>query len=839
LCVLFTLALSLARAQSLAPVDDATGTASIAGVVSHVDQQGQATPLAGIPVQLAGGTNNTTAAPILTGPDGRFEFTRVRAGAYALRIRLEGFKPFSRTLVMHSGEVKTQDIELELETASVSVNVEGQAAEVTARSSDPDTTLSDDELPALPMREQKYKEALPLVPGVLRTTDGVLNIKGEAEGHGMLLVDSAQMVDPVTGSFSVGIPLDAVQSLNVYETPYNAQFGGFSGGLATIESKAPPNQWQYAIGDFMPGLRAKSGHIAGVSAETPRAYLGGPLVRNKLNVSEAIDYTIKNIPVRGLAWPNNETRIKGFTSFTELQAILSPRHLLTASVVAFSARTQFANINSFVQQSASSNSGSKGAYASVNDTYQFDAGTLTSLFRYTRFDSNAYGQGSQDMLVTPERWGGNFFDTWTRTANQYEAMPAFQWGRKRWLGSHDLKIGEDIIRSDYHGADLPRPIHFVREDGSPLERIDFHGGNSQHASMSEVSEFAQDHWTVNDRLAFDIGFRLSTQSNGRSAALAPRVGLTYALDRSQKTVLHAGGGIFYDRVSLLAASFTQNPTRVITFFDEAGLPVGSPSIFQNVYLDTRSGYGAVSSRSDPGTSPRNTSWNIGVDRELTTNITLRFNYLQSQTSDAFVVNPEPASGRNAALLGLASNGNSHYREFQTSVHYRPNQRAEFTSTYIYSRARGDLNILSSMFVPFAAPVIRPNVNAYLPYDVPNRMLTSGVFRIFWGLTISPVVDIRNGFRYSAVDLLQNYVGTPDSRRYPMFFSLDAKIYKDFPVSGFIGPLKGRRLRVGAYTLNLTNHLNPHDVFNNVASPDFGHFVGFQHKVQGLLIDLIK
>src|SRR5205814_10705596 len=29
--------------------------------------------------------------------------------------------------------------------------------------------------------------------------------------------------------------------------------------------------------------------------------------------------------------------------------------------------------------------------------------------------------------------------------------------------------------------------------------------------------------------------------------------------------------------------------------------------------------------------------------------------------------------------------------------------------------------------------------------------------------------------------------------------------------------------------NVTNHANPRDVFSNIGSPYFGHFVGFQHR----------
>jgi hypothetical protein len=35
-------------------------------------------------------------------------------------------------------------------------------------------------------------------------------------------------------------------------------------------------------------------------------------------------------------------------------------------------------------------------------------------------------RGSANMLVTPDGWRGNFFNTWTRTASQFEALPILQ-----------------------------------------------------------------------------------------------------------------------------------------------------------------------------------------------------------------------------------------------------------------------------------------------------------------------------------------------------------------------------------------------------------------------------
>jgi carboxypeptidase family protein len=813
---------------------------SIQGVVTAVGPEGQSTPLEGIALKLSGDHLEAQSLSTLTDAEGHYEFTQLGAGTYSLQASPEGFIPFAKSVVLKQNEAQTENVALQLATMSFKVDVQAQAPTVSERSADPDATITSRQFLALPLVEQKFKEALPVVPGVVRTLDGKLNIKGEVENQGMLLVDSAQMVDPVTGSLAIAIPTDAIQTLNVFKTPYNAQYGGFSGGLTTIETKPPSNRWNFHVTDFVPGLRGKGGHIAGISSETPQLVFGGPILKDKLNFSEAFDYTLRKRAVRGLAWPDNEIKTQGFNSFATFQAILSPRHLVTTNIDVFPMRTQFANINSLVPQTASSNYGQKGVSIGISDSYQFRSGALLStVFRYTRFDSNAYGQGSENMLVTPDGWRGNFFSAWTRKANQFEALPIFQLPPKAWHGSHQLKVGADVSRRSYNGNSHSHPIHLLREDGSLAQRIDFQESGSLDGKDAEVSEFVQDHWSVNDHLALDFGARLSNQSKGRSAAIAPRAGLAYSPGSSQKTIIRAGAGLFYDRVPLLAATFTQNPLRVVSFFDQAGSIVGTPVALPNTYLGA-SGSGVINTGRDLGTSPRNFTWNLGVERELLSSVMLRLSYVQSQTRRLFVTDPLLDAVGNNSVLGLRNTGSSHYREFEATVRFRPIERSQLSVSYVRSRAWGDLNTLSGTFVPFEQPVIRPNFTGSLKSDIPNRLVSSGIFQLPWKLTFSPVVDLHTGFPYSEVDVLQNYVGQPNGRRFPTFFSLDVKVYREFHLPfAFIGWKKSRKFRIGFYSINVTNHSNPRDVFNNVTSRNFGEFAGFQHRVNGLVVDVVN
>ena len=835
----FTLSVAIgsARARSTQGELSQSPSGTIQGVVTVLDQQKEPRPLEGIPVELRGSSQDLKLLATLTDSTGHFEFTQLRAGNYTLRVSQQGFKPFAETISLNANQSLVVDIGLAFDTVVEKVEVKEQATNVSTENSSPASTMNNTQLETLPLAQQRFREALPVVPGVIRTLDGKLSVRGTSENQGMLQVDSAKTVDPVTGSFSIPVPIDAIQTVNVEKTPFSAENGGFSGGLTTIETTPPPSNWFYKVKDFNVSLRGKNGHFVGISQATPRVSFGGPIGEGKVNFSEVFEYDVRRDPVRGLAWPNNEIKSQGFNSFTRVQAILSPQHVFNADVNVFPMRTEFANITALVPQTASSDYDQKGVSAGVSDLHSFRSGALLRIaLRYTRFESNAHGQGPADMLVNPEGWEGNFFSAWTRNANQFELYPTFQFAPKRWRGRHEFKIGMDVTHRSYAGSSLSHSIQLLRQDGSLAEEISFTSNGPLNASATDVEEFIQDRWIVNDHLSIDVGGRLTSETVGRAAAFGPRVGFAYSPGRSQKTMFRAGAGLFYDRVSLLEEDFVHNPQRTLSFFDETGQPMGSPIPYLNAFVGNGAGLLASRVRLEPDTSPRSFVSNIEVDRQLWGNAIMRVTYIYSQTRNLFIVNPIPDVFGSAGLLGLFPTGQANYHEFEATLHFQPVHHADLNVSYIWSRARGDLNTVSNIFLPLEQPIIRPNVSGILPSDIPNRVVTWGVFHLPWSLTVSPVVDVHTGFPYSNVDVLQNYAGVPDGSRFPTFFSVDAQVYRDFHLHL---PLLERgskhKVRVGLYSINLTNHGNFHDVYNNVSSPFFGQFTGFQRRVDGFIL----
>ncbi len=211
------------------------------------------------------------------------------------------------------------------------------------------------------------------------------------------------------------------------------------------------------------------------------------------------------------------------------------------------------------------------------------------------------------------------------------------------------------------------------------------------------------------------------------------------------------------------------------------------------------------------------------------NISLQVGYYETHTVNLFILDPIlPVTGT-TGFMALENTGSSNYRQAQITLHYRPSERNELNISYAWSRARGDLNTLADTFLPVQAPVIRPNAYGVLPSDIPNRVLTWGYVTLPKKFVFTPVMDIHTGFPYSNVDVLQNYVGVPDSLRFPIYFSLDVKLSRSFMIPmGFKENAKRRKINIGIFSLDVTNRLNPHDVFNNVTSPLFGVFAGFPH-----------
>ncbi len=812
-----------------------TATASITGKVIATAGEKSTDNLSGITIKLTATAPGSASKTTVTDIKGIYEFTRLAPGSYTVEASVEGFQPWSSTVTLAPGQTLTDDVVLQINSVQERIEVQGEAVEVATQSVSATATVNQQQLEDLPLRTQKFTEALSMSPSVIRTQEGKLNFNGQAESQGMLLVDSAENVDPVSGSFAIPVPVNMIQNIQVFTTPDSSAYGGFSGGLTRIDIRPPGPAWKYKLLDLVPSFRGKNDHLIGLMNMTPGLEFGGPLIKDKLNFSETMTYEFRKDPVHGLSWPVDETMTYSLVSFTEFQWMFSTKHILNVNINDFPSTILFANIDTLIPQTASASFRRRGVSVGISDDYQFDSGMLlNTVVRYTNFYNAIRGQGPADMTINPEGWGGSYFNTFSRNANQLELLPILQLPVMSWHGSHQLQFGTDVLYRTFTGSSVSRPINLLAEDGTVAETIAFQGAGTLLGNDTEVSVYGQDRWSLAKSLALNFGVRVTHQSIGRGVAFAPRAGLAYSVPKS-KMVVRAGAGLIYGHVPLLAADNAAYQNRVISFF--SGPLINQTITLQNVYQSSGIA-GNSSTLMNNDSSTRTFTWNAEGESPLRRNITLRVGYFETHTVNLFVLDPIlPTTGASGFMV-LKNTGTSNYRQAQATVRYRPNERYELNVSYAWSRARGDLNTIANTFLPVQAPVIQPNLYGIQPSDIPNRVLAWGYVTLPKKFLLSPVADIHTGFPYSNVDVLQNYVGVPDSLRFPIYFSLDVKLSRDFMVPmSFKDKTKRRKVNIGVFSLDVTNRLNPHDVFNNVASPLFGVFAGFPRRLTGLDINL--
>ncbi|MGB2664201.1 MAG: carboxypeptidase regulatory-like domain-containing protein, partial [Candidatus Acidiferrum sp.] len=221
--------------------------------------------LAGATVKLAKNPPIGVPATAETDENGHYEFHNLQSGNYSLSIEGAGFKKTERAVLLKDGEQGVQDFSLTLETVAQTVQVSGMATIISTESSSaPVSVVTNTQLVTLPTQQEQVKEVIPITPGVVRTLDSKLVFKGSDENQSLLIINSTRNTDPVTGSFGITVPTDAVESFAVYKTPYDASLGSFSGGLTTIETKSPSDNLDFNITKLGITVLGKEGHMAGL-----------------------------------------------------------------------------------------------------------------------------------------------------------------------------------------------------------------------------------------------------------------------------------------------------------------------------------------------------------------------------------------------------------------------------------------------------------------------------------------------------------------------------------------------------------------------------------------------
>jgi hypothetical protein len=780
-----------------AGVQEPTQPATTGRVVATITTLEGAVHMPGVEVELRDPVQRVAIAKTSTDGAGQVIFPDVPPGRYIISASHPGFvQRDSAVFVVRAGE--TAQVLLDTRLTFVPPDVEVRATPSPTNSVQPvsmSDMLSGSLFETAPLEGDDFRSLLPLLPGVVRDANGRLRIKGGQPTQGALQISSASLIDPSTGDFDLDLPAQSVESVEVLANPFAAEYGRFSSSITQIRTRSGTNEWDFSTGNLVPRFR---GFFQGIRGFEPRMSILGPLKKDRVFFAQTMQFRYVATPVKSLP-DEPETDLRSFDSFTRIDGVVSPRHMLGGGLVLFPRELRNVTMNTFRPLQTAPDFNQDGWSGGIVDRFAIwpDLVVETTI-SMRRFEIDVNTENLLPMVYGPETQRGGFFNDQERDVTSVQWVEALSFSRDHWHGEHVFKFGTDLQRSHYDGNSLSRPVEIRRLDGSLAERIDFAAPSRQEVQGSEFAIFAQDRWRLNSRVTFEFGMRMDRDAVVEGTNWSPRAGAAISVLPEGRAIIRGGFGKFAARTPLNVEAFTSFEPRTATRFSADGTLLG-PSLTLTHRID-----GELRT---PEAYVGNVEWDQRFGRRLL----LKLAFLRRTGSHEQILTPDADAGE----LLLSSTGTSRYRELETTVRYLGGERRDLTLSYVWAKGTADLNNYDQFYGNFRNPIIRSNEHNVTSTDVPHRLLLRGTIGLPGKWDFSPVLELRSGFPWSAIDEFQDFVGPRNrSGRLPFVNTLDFSIARPWQFRKY-------RFRAGLKVYNLFGASAERDIQNNLTSPNYG------------------
>ena len=783
--------------------------AQASALTGVVTTQSGTIPIGGALIAVKSGA--TDVATAVTDADGAFRIETLPPGSYSIVVTIEGFDSQTQPLVVAAGQ--TARVKSDLRISSVSERVEVIAAAAilpavgTLSTTEGLTGRELDEITAV----GGLTAALRLLASVIEVPGGV-SIKGGRPNQAAVQLGTGAFVDPATGLSQVSLPDDAIDSVTVLPNPYAVEYGRFSSGLVLIRTRRAGDVWKTRLNNLEPAFRLRRGspwRVTGISALSPRAETGGPIIRDKLFLQQAIQYRYRTNDVQSR--PQDELkRSHRLSSFTRTDAVLSPRHSVVGAVGFFPSRAEQATLGTFTPPDASVDMKGSTSVAGVTERALWSE----RLFTETTFEVHGYGtdvmpRGPAPMELLPETTLGNFFNRQHRQATTVQFVESMSGTASGPGGLHLYKAGIDLLKTRYSSTSASRTIFVRRTDGTLARRLDFSPAQTAQAvNATDLAVYAQDRVQPATRWYGEYGARLDRDGVLGRYNVTPRIGAAVLLRADGSSVVRSGFGLFFERTPSIAGAFAQyEQTTDRRFGSDGATPLRPAATYAHVAApDIR--------------TARSTAWDLTFDHRFNPWWSIHVSGIERRGRDELLLT-EGADPPGLRQL-LDSHGRSTYRELEVGGHFTGGHSFDVNMSYVRSIARSDLNALTSYYDAVLWPIVETNAYGPAKTDVPHRLLARGRARPWPDWLVTATLDWRTGLPYSTVDEWLDFVGPRNARRFPAYVRVDAGLEHRFAI-GKLRPWIGIRVD------NALGSFLPSDVQANISSPAFGTFYNTEYR----------
>ena len=786
-------------------------TASGGVVQGTVTTENGTIPLGGAVVSLS--SERTVAQPTtISEGDGTFHFDALEPGEYRITATFEGFERFSTTVGVKWNETVQVSIDLRLAFTETVTVVATQPVIQQSGTIAPAETISGREIEEIGSSGPGgIQAALRLFAAVIEVPGG-LSIKGGLPNQASVQIGPGTFVDPATGLSHARLPDDAIESVKILPNPYSVEFGRFSSGLVVIETRRASDRWRARLNNLDPAFRTERGSalkVVGIAGFAPRFEIGGPIVQDRLFLQQAVQYRYRatDVPSR----PEDELRrSNGLSSYTRIDANLSPRHSLIGSIGLFPNVAEQATLGTFIPPPATVDIHSNVITGGVTErTVWTDALFSETTFEINEYRADARPQGAAPMELLPSTTLGRFYNRHDRSTGTYQLVHTLSGSGRHGSMLHLFKGGIDLLFNSYDSTSESQPILIRRVDGTLARRLDFAPAlSAQTLNTTDVALFVQDRIQPGGRWYVELGGRLDRDGVLGRWNVTPRVGAALLLNPGGSAVLRGGIGLFFERTPSAFGVFEQYEAYTESRYAPDGVTLlGSPRLFTHeVAPDSR--------------TSRSVTWDVAYDHRFNPRWAVHVGMINRRGSHEAIV--EPATNGEESMLLASTTGRSRYRDLEMGVHFTKDSSIDINATYSRAIARADLNAFTGFFDSVQAPVFGVNDYAPAKADVPHRLLMRGRVLPTPDWLVVGILDWRTGLPYSTWNESIDYVGPRNERRFPTWTRVELGLERRFTF-GSVRPWIGVRVD------NAFQNFLPTDVQANVTAPDFGSFYNSEYR----------
>ena len=558
-----------------------------------------------------------------TSEDGSFIASGLTPGTYEIEATLQGFKKFNRhDIVLEVGKTSTIEMKMEVGSFEETVNVTAESPLVDVTSKSIGGNITSETLVELPSVNGNFIGFVGLLPGIVPSVStesfgsDSISVNGQDPRNNNYMLDGGNNNDDVIGQRAgtqARTPIEAIQEFQVLTNQFDAEFGRTGGAVINAVTKAGTNQVhgsgfgyfqraQFSDNDFF----GKEKGIAKPQTKYDRwgGTVGGPIVHNKLHYFGSLErFSIDrpnaiNIPARPEFNGTQTTKDRVWNTIVRGDHQLSSNttysvrwlretspqlNQIIGAVTPAAAREE-----SDVDQTLSGNVNSVLSSTKVNTV------RLTWTRENVAFANHCFNTNGRDLSkCQPTLAFQTFTDQQDNTAqaridDAIQLDETLAWFIPGAHGDHDIKFGgqyEFTNALNLNQGNLNGTFTFGLNNG-PFNAADPRtypdrftvrvGGQSRVVEkIHYIAGFAQDKWRYSPRLTLSLGLRweledipipetddpLVTKYPKDMNNFAPRVGVTYDLGGSGKSVARGGYGRFFERnhLELIGGLFTGTP----------------------------------------------------------------------------------------------------------------------------------------------------------------------------------------------------------------------------------------------------------------------------------------